>query len=136
MLDHDVVIVGAGSAGISAARVLQDAGLSVMVLEASHHLGGRIRAVPERELALCPMSSHAMWMQRHAPSSGGEDDGGGDNDDDDNDSGELLGEGAYVFESGAEFVHGERTALFVAYDGELGGGTDNHQLRAGFRFTW
>ena len=31
---------------------------------------------------------------------------------------------------------GERTALFVAYDGELGGGTDNHQLRAGFRFTW
>ncbi|MBR2813669.1 MAG: autotransporter domain-containing protein [Reyranella sp.] len=31
---------------------------------------------------------------------------------------------------------GERTSLFVAYDGEVGGGTDNHQLRAGFRFTW
>jgi outer membrane autotransporter protein len=31
---------------------------------------------------------------------------------------------------------GERTSLFVAYDGEVGGGTDNHQLRAGFRFVW
>ncbi|TAJ90082.1 MAG: autotransporter outer membrane beta-barrel domain-containing protein [Reyranella sp.] len=29
-----------------------------------------------------------------------------------------------------------RTSLFVSYDGEVGGGTDNHSLRAGFRITW
>ena len=28
------------------------------------------------------------------------------------------------------------TSLFVSYDGEVGGGTDNHQIRAGFRLTW
>jgi autotransporter-associated beta strand protein len=31
---------------------------------------------------------------------------------------------------------GDRTSLFVSYDGEVGGGTDNHSLRAGFRLTW
>ncbi|MBN9514765.1 MAG: autotransporter domain-containing protein [Alphaproteobacteria bacterium] len=31
---------------------------------------------------------------------------------------------------------GDRTSLFVSYDGEVGGGTDNHSLRAGFRMTW
>jgi autotransporter-associated beta strand protein len=30
----------------------------------------------------------------------------------------------------------DRTSLFVSYDGEIGGGTDNHSLRAGFRITW
>jgi outer membrane autotransporter protein len=30
----------------------------------------------------------------------------------------------------------DRTSLFVSYDGELGGGTNNHQLMAGFRLTW
>ena len=28
------------------------------------------------------------------------------------------------------------TSLYLTYDGELGGGTDNHALRAGFRVTW
>lgn len=31
---------------------------------------------------------------------------------------------------------GDRSSLFVSYDGEIGGGTDNHALRAGFRLTW
>ncbi len=31
---------------------------------------------------------------------------------------------------------GDRTSLFVAYDGEIGGGTDNHSLRAGFKIRW
>ncbi|MBX9618970.1 MAG: FAD-dependent oxidoreductase [Hyphomicrobiales bacterium] len=39
--DVDVAIIGAGTAGIAAARVLVRAGLSVLVLEASSRLGGR-----------------------------------------------------------------------------------------------
>jgi fibronectin-binding autotransporter adhesin len=30
----------------------------------------------------------------------------------------------------------DNTSLFVSYDGEVGGGTNNHALRAGFRLTW
>lgn len=39
----DVVVVGAGAAGIEAARLLMDAGKSVTVLEASSAIGGRMK---------------------------------------------------------------------------------------------
>lgn len=40
MLKYDVVLVGAGIAGLAAAQVLTQAGLSVCVLEKSRGLGG------------------------------------------------------------------------------------------------
>ncbi len=43
MADADVIVVGGGLAGLSAARHLQDAGRAVVVLEAATEVGGRVR---------------------------------------------------------------------------------------------
>jgi glycine/D-amino acid oxidase-like deaminating enzyme len=42
-MDHDVVIVGAGLAGLACARTLHAAGIDAVVLEASDGVGGRVR---------------------------------------------------------------------------------------------
>ena len=55
-----VVVIGAGLAGLAAARVFQDAGRPVVVLEARDRLGGRIhtsRLWPDR-----PMDLGASWI--------------------------------------------------------------------------
>lgn len=48
----DVVVVGAGAAGIAAARRLRAGGASVVVLEASSRIGGRAHTVVREGLAL------------------------------------------------------------------------------------
>ena len=40
-INYDVAVIGAGAAGIAAARSLTDAGRSVIILEASNRVGGR-----------------------------------------------------------------------------------------------
>ncbi|MGD0442707.1 MAG: NAD(P)/FAD-dependent oxidoreductase [Edaphobacter sp.] len=39
---HEIVVIGAGMAGLTAARALAEAGRKVLVIEAQHRIGGRI----------------------------------------------------------------------------------------------
>src|ERR1700722_14320186 len=39
---NDVVVIGAGMAGLTAARALAEAGMKVLVIEAQERIGGRI----------------------------------------------------------------------------------------------
>src|SRR6202789_4454936 len=50
----DVVVIGAGMAGLTAARALAEAGLKVLVIEAEDRIGGRIltRHVGEEAIEL------------------------------------------------------------------------------------
>ncbi|HYM38534.1 MAG TPA: NAD(P)/FAD-dependent oxidoreductase [Thermoplasmata archaeon] len=42
---HDVVVIGAGMAGLACAQRLQEAGIDFLVVEASGHIGGRVRTM-------------------------------------------------------------------------------------------
>lgn len=46
----DVVVIGAGVAGLAAARALHEAGLRIVVLEARERIGGRIFTIHDTEL--------------------------------------------------------------------------------------
>lgn len=48
-LDERIAVIGAGMAGISAARLLRDAGYSVVVIEARKRIGGRIETVTDED---------------------------------------------------------------------------------------
>ena len=52
MSEHDVIVVGAGVAGLRAAGLLVDAGRDVVVLEARDRIGGRLDAVATEHGAL------------------------------------------------------------------------------------
>ena len=41
-VDHEIVVIGTGVAGLAAARQLHDVGLRPLVLEARERIGGRI----------------------------------------------------------------------------------------------
>ncbi|MBW9118353.1 FAD-dependent oxidoreductase [Rhizobium cauense] len=51
-MGYDVAIVGAGAAGIAAARTLSDAGLSIIIVEASDRVGGRAWTIELGSMAL------------------------------------------------------------------------------------
>lgn len=59
--DPDVVIVGAGAAGIAAAHVLREQGVSYVQIEAGAHVGGR--AWTENETFGVPFDHGAHWVQ-------------------------------------------------------------------------
>ncbi len=61
----DVVVVGAGAAGIAAARMLAGAGRRFALVEASDHIGGR--CVTDTKLFGVPFDRGAHWI--HAPDS-------------------------------------------------------------------
>jgi monoamine oxidase len=56
----DAIVVGAGAAGLAAARRLVDAGLSVMVLEARRRIGGRAWTVAD--LTPYPLDLGCHWL--------------------------------------------------------------------------
>ena len=56
----DVVIIGAGSAGLAAARTAAELGLSVTLLEAAHRIGGR--AFTDTETLGFPFDLGCHWM--------------------------------------------------------------------------
>ncbi|MDO9502483.1 NAD(P)/FAD-dependent oxidoreductase [Falsiroseomonas sp.] len=62
-IQPDVLVIGAGAAGIAAARAVQQAGRSVMVLEARDRVGGR--AVTDHRLGL-PFDLGAAWLHNAA----------------------------------------------------------------------
>src|SRR2546428_11578389 len=57
---NDVIVIGAGAAGLVAARELAGAGLSVRVLEARDRVGGR--AWTDRETLGVPIDRGGAWL--------------------------------------------------------------------------
>ena len=60
MTEVDVVVVGAGAAGLSAARTLRDSGISVQIFESKDRIGGR--AYTDRHTFAVPFDHGCAWM--------------------------------------------------------------------------
>jgi monoamine oxidase len=56
----DVVIIGAGIAGIEAAKRLHDEGISFVVVEANNRIGGRVHT--NNDIFGVPFDTHAHWV--------------------------------------------------------------------------
>ena len=81
-MQYDVVIVGAGAAGLAAGRALSGAGRSTLILEARPRLGGRVFSqqlpslpVPLELGAETVLVAGVGWAVASAPSALGTDDG-------------------------------------------------------------
>ena len=59
-MDADVLVIGAGAAGLAAARALADAGRSAIVLEARARIGGRVWT--DRSFAAVPVERGAEFI--------------------------------------------------------------------------
>ena len=59
---HDVVVIGAGAAGVSGAIECFDIQLNVVVLEAASKVGGQIDQIPHtvRNVAPAPVGNKAL----------------------------------------------------------------------------
>jgi monoamine oxidase len=64
--DPDVIVIGAGAAGLSAAAVLGDAGFSVTLLEARDRIGGRIFTLLDPKLHV-PIELGAEFIHGRPP---------------------------------------------------------------------
>ncbi len=65
-MPHDVIIIGAGAAGLAAARALLRTGVDVMTLEAQNRVGGRI--LTDLDLAPHPVELGAEFVHgEHVP---------------------------------------------------------------------
>src|ERR1700742_2517844 len=60
MSDVDLIIIGAGAAGLAAARTARETGLTCHLLEASHRIGGR--AYTEELAPGIPFDLGCHWM--------------------------------------------------------------------------
>ena len=58
--DGKVIIVGAGAAGLAAAKKLEEAGIRYQILEATDHYGGRIQK--NEDFADFPIDLGAEWI--------------------------------------------------------------------------
>ena len=59
--DPDVVIIGAGVAGLEAARTLTEHGISFVLIDANDRIGGRVHT--NHSIFDIPFDTHAHWMR-------------------------------------------------------------------------
>ena len=59
--NQEVVVIGAGAAGLSATKTLAEAGKNVLCIEASNKIGGR--AITDNEIFKEPYDLGALWLE-------------------------------------------------------------------------
>ena len=62
----DVIIIGAGAAGLAAARMFAEAGKSICILEARDRIGGRIHTLQGQGFSM-PVEAGAEFMHGDLP---------------------------------------------------------------------